>query len=94
MSGSVGMIAKSLSEYEAMITQSQASMQDVVTMLANIEANLNTILNGTAIVLTLFFFWLLAAQVVIFSQGWELFQGTAGRMESGPDELPATQPAN
>jgi hypothetical protein len=94
MSGSVGMIAKSLSEYEAMITQSQASMQDVVTMLANIEANLNTILNGTAIVLSLFFFWLLAAQVVIFSQGWELFQGTAGRMESGPDEMPATQPAN
>jgi hypothetical protein len=94
MSGSVGMIAKSLSEYEAMISQSQSSMHDVVTMLENIEANLNTILNGTAIVLSLFFFWLLAAQVVIFSQGWELFQGTAGRMESGEGELPATQPAN
>jgi hypothetical protein len=33
--------------------------------------------------LSLFFGWLLVAQVVILSQGWELFQGTAGRMESG-----------
>ena len=36
-----------------------------------------------ALVFTLFFLWLLAAQVVIFSQGWELYQGTAGRMEGG-----------
>jgi hypothetical protein len=28
----------------------------------------------------------LAAQVVIFSQGWELYQGTAGRMESSVKE--------
>jgi len=51
-------------------------------------------LNGAAIVVSLFFLWLLAAQVVIFSQGWEPFQGTAGRMESGRDELPATQAAD
>jgi len=29
---------------------------------------------------------LLVAQVVIFTQGWELFQGTAGRMEGSPIE--------
>ena len=36
--------------------------------------------------------WLLAAQVVILSQGWELYQGTAGRMESGEEEPPAAEP--
>jgi hypothetical protein len=32
----------------------------MVTMLTNIENNLTSILNGTAIVMSLFFFWLLA----------------------------------
>ena len=94
MSGSVGMIAKSLGEYEAMITQSQSSMGNLVSVLTNIENNLTPMLNAGAIVLSLFFFWLLAAQVVIFSQGWELYQGTAGRMEGSPDEQPATQPVS
>ena len=35
-----------------------------------------------ATALTLFFAWLLAAQVVILSQGRELYRGTADRMES------------
>ena len=37
--------------------------------------------------LSIFFFWLLAAQVVIFTQGWELYHGTAGRMD-GPVSEP------
>ena len=52
-------------------------------LLTDIQANLNNILNITALVLSLFLVWLLVAQVVILSQGYELFQGTAGRME-GP----------
>jgi hypothetical protein len=44
-----------------------------------------------AIVLSLFFAWLLAAQVVILSQGWELYQGTAGRMEGGAEMAPAVE---
>jgi hypothetical protein len=39
-------------------------------MLTKIQKNLPTILNGTAAVFSLFFFWLLAAQIVILSQGW------------------------
>jgi hypothetical protein len=39
------------------------------------------------IALTLFFLWMLATQVVIFSQGWELFQGTSGRMGTGKETL-------
>ena len=34
---------------------------------------------------TLFLVWLLAAQVVILSQGWELYQGTADRLEGKAD---------
>ncbi|MFC2037754.1 hypothetical protein ACFLYD_07310 [Chloroflexota bacterium] len=83
MSDSVGRISSSLSEYEKMIIQSKSSMDNLASILTSIQNNLATILNGVAIVLSLFFIWLLAAQVVILSQGWELYQGTAGRMESG-----------
>jgi ABC-type transporter Mla subunit MlaD len=82
MSDSVGSISSSLGEYQNMIVQSQSSMDNLSSMLTNIQSNLTTILNGVAIVLTIFFLWLLSAQVVILSQGWELYQGTADRMES------------
>jgi uncharacterized protein YukE len=83
MSTSVGMISSSLSEYQAMIAQSQSSMENLRSMLTSIQANLNNILNTIAIVVSLFLLWLLVAQVVILTQGWELYQGTAGRMEGG-----------
>ncbi len=86
MSGSVALISQSLGEYQAMIAQSQSSMQNITSMLTNIQTNLDSILNGAAIVISLFFVWLLTAQIVIFSQGWELYQGTAGRMESEAEE--------
>jgi chromosome segregation ATPase len=81
MSNSVSLISSSLGEYQTMITQSQSSMDDLKSMITNIQENLDSILNWVAILLTLFFLWLLAAQVVIFSQGWELYQGTADRIE-------------
>jgi hypothetical protein len=81
MSDSVGLISSSLGKYKGMIIQSQSSLDDLTSILTNIQSNLPTILNGVVIVLTLFFIWLLAAQVVILSQGWELYQGTADRME-------------
>ena len=92
MSDSVGLISQSLSEYEAMVDQSQASMGNLVTMLTTIQNNLSNILNGVVFVLSLFFLWLLAAQVVILSQGWELYQGTAGRMEGGAARPEAPEP--
>ena len=92
MSSSVGLISKSLSEYQTMISQSQSSMENLSSMLTNIKNNLTNILNGVAIALSVFFFWLLAAQVVILSQGWELYQGTAGRMEGSADKPPAPEP--
>ncbi len=82
MSGSVKLISSSLGEYQNMLTQSKSSMDNLTSILTSIQDNLPTILTGVAIVLSLFFVWLLAAQVVILSQGWELYQGTADRMES------------
>lgn len=82
MAGSVTVISSSLKEYQAMVSSSQTSMGSLKTMLDNLQANLNSYLTILTVVLALFFFWLLAAQAVIFSQGWELFVGTAGRMES------------
>ncbi len=81
MSDSVKLISSSLSEYERMVAQSKSSMDNVRTILKTVQDNLIAILDWGAIVLTLFFIWLLAAQVVILSQGWELYQGTADRME-------------
>jgi cell fate (sporulation/competence/biofilm development) regulator YmcA (YheA/YmcA/DUF963 family) len=82
MADSVGLISSSLSEYKTMVNQSQASMDDVASILRNIQSNLPTTLNWVAIALTLFFGWLLVAQIVILSQGWELYRGAANRMES------------
>ena len=75
MSSSVGRISSSLSDYEEMLVESKSSMDDLTAMLTSVRNNLETILNGVALVLSLFFVWLLAAQVVILSQGWELYQG-------------------
>jgi hypothetical protein len=93
MSDSVGLISDSLKEYQAMVGQSKSSMDNLKVMLTNLQSNLANILNLGAIMMSLFFLWLLAAQVVILSQGWELYQGTAGRMEGGETEPLSDHPA-
>jgi len=85
MSQSVALISSSLGEYEKMVTQSQSSMDNLKSMLTNVQSNMVTILNAAAIVLTLLLVWFLATQVVILSQGWELYQGTADRMEENAE---------
>jgi phage-related tail protein len=86
MSQSVSRISDSLEDYQAMISQSQASMDNIKSMLTNVQSSLDRVLTATTIVLVLFFLWLLAAQVVIFSQGYELYRGTASRMETGSSD--------
>jgi uncharacterized protein YukE len=81
MSQSVGLISSSLEEYKNMVNQSQSSMDNLSTLLTNIKTDLAGIINGAMIVITLLLLWFLATQVVILSQGWELYQGTADRME-------------
>jgi peptidoglycan hydrolase CwlO-like protein len=82
MATNVSTISSSIDQYKNMVAQSQSSMENLQGILTNIQANLNQILTAAVWALTLFFLWLLAAQVVILSQGWELYQGTADRMES------------
>lgn len=93
MSDSVKTISKSLSDYQGMIGQSKASVDNLKQMLTNLQNNLASIVNGVSLGLTLFLVWLLVIQVVIITQGWELYQGTTDRMEGGKTETPAPQPA-
>ena len=83
MSENVAFISGSIDQYRTMVGESQASMDQLQTLLTNIQNNTGQIINYASIAFLVFFLWLLAAQVVIFSQGWELFQGTAGRMDNG-----------
>jgi methyl-accepting chemotaxis protein len=91
MSENVSFISGSLEQYRSMIGESQSSMDQLQTMLTNIQNNSGQILNIAMIVFVVFFLWLLAAQVVIFSQGWELFNGTAGRMDTGAPKAVPTE---
>ena len=83
MSENVALISSSLDHYRSMIDESKASMDNLKTLLGDVQENLPTILNIATLVIGLFMLWLLATQVVIFSQGWELYHGTAGRMDNG-----------
>jgi methyl-accepting chemotaxis protein len=87
MSESVSLISKSLGEYKSMIGESKSSMDNLQTMLTSMKNNLPTVLNITVTILTLFFLWLLAVQVVILSQGLELFHGTATTMAAAKVEM-------
>lgn len=93
MSGDVEFIAGSLGEYQEMVRQSQTSMGNLSPILTDLQGNLPRIVDGAAIGITVFLVWLLVIQVVVLTQGWELFQGTAGRMEGGEDEVVVAQPA-
>ncbi|MBE0697604.1 MAG: hypothetical protein IH586_11845 [Anaerolineaceae bacterium] len=92
MAKNVALISGSLREYKGMIGQSKASMENLKKMLVDTQNNLDRILNGATIVFGFLLIWMLAAQVVIFSQGWELFHGTAGRMEGKAAEPTPTRP--
>lgn len=87
MSLNVSLISSSLSQYQIMIKESQSSTENLYAMLSNFRDDLPRITNITTTVLILFFLWLLAAQVVIFSQGFELFHGTAISMASNKNGM-------
>ncbi len=93
MSDNVALISGSLSEYQGMVDESQTSMSNLKTMLTGLQEKLDRIINLSALVLGLFMLWLLAAQVVIFSQGWELYHGTAGRMDKAQPQPVAVEAA-
>ncbi len=94
MSESASLISASLGQYQAMIGESQTSMGNLQSLLADLQSNLERILNVALVVAGLFLAWLLAAQVVIFSQGWELYRGTADRMEAGKQKPEAEAPGS
>lgn len=100
MSVNVTAISSSLGEYQRMVGSSRDEMDNLKATLSGIQGSLAQGLDIAAYALTLFFLWLLAAQIVIFSQGIELFRGTATSMAApapeappAPKEIPAPKPA-
>ena len=93
MASSVSSISTSLEQYRSMVANSQSSMDNLQNTLVNFQANLASILNMVALGISLLLIWLLFAQIVILSQGYELYMGTAGRMEGGPAQVAAPVPA-
>jgi paraquat-inducible protein B len=83
MAESVTLISVGLSRYQVTITESRTSMDDLESLLTEVQTNLSRILNVATLIVALLLVWLLAAQVVILSQGWELYRGTAGAMAGG-----------
>lgn len=92
MSVSVSGISDSLRQYQTMIGESRSSMGQLNTMIEDTRRQLPYVLDIAAIVLTFFFVWLLAAQIVIFSQGLELFNGTALRMDTQQVVIKTVEP--
>lgn len=88
MSENVLLISTGLGQYQGMVSQSHASMDNLKSILTDLQTNLPTILNAVTIVIALLLVWLLAAQVVILSQGWELYHGTASRIAGEQAEAP------
>lgn len=93
MSKNVTAIADGLNEYQTVISESQTSMTNLLTLLGKIKANLNRILTGITIGFVLFFLWLLAAQVVIFNEGWQMYREKAVRIPT-ETEIPDSQKKN
>jgi flagellin-like hook-associated protein FlgL len=91
MAGSVAQISTSLSQYQAMVKESQTSMENLQSLLTDARSRLPLALTGLTVALGLFFLWLMAAQVGIFSQGLELFHGTAQVMNLGAPPSDSTQ---
>ena len=74
------------SDLQTMIEESKSSTNDLNDLLISFRTNLPGIINTTTIVLILFFLWLLATQVVILSQGYELYHGTATKFASTQED--------
>jgi hypothetical protein len=81
MAVNIGGIAGSLDKYVAMTEQSQSSIKNVQAWLLQMQNNLSNILLVAAIVSTVFLAWLAIAQVVILTQGYELYMGTADKID-------------
>ena len=77
MSESIGEIALSLSEYDAVVTKYIDTIDTLQANLDKLQSNLATILTGLAISLSIFFLWMILAQVGLLTQGIGLWQGQA-----------------
>lgn len=76
MADSVGQIQSSVAQYDQVIGGYQASLEQVLTQLETLSANLPNIVRTLTIGLTAFLVWMAIAQIGLFTQGWELLTET------------------
>lgn len=75
------LIADGFREYKSIIKESISSLEQMKTMLETARENSQKAINWFTFFVILFFIWLLAAQVVILSHGWELFNRKTNRLD-------------
>ncbi len=90
MSKSVDTISVNLGEYQAVIGDSQQSMDNLQSIVRNFKKNLPLFTRITMAGLTVFLLWLIAVQVVIWSQGLELYRGTTRSFALAEDRIAAS----
>lgn len=76
----VPLIPDSLNQYQNMIIESKKSTDNLKSMLTGFQINLDDIILIATIALVLVVLWLFAFEVVIISQGWEIYHGSANGM--------------
>ena len=90
MASSVGEISSSLEQYNAVFQQYLDTIDQVMTRLESLEQNLPAIITFLAVALTIFFLWMILAQVGLLTQGLDLWKGNVSYDWT---EEPAPQPA-
>jgi len=86
MADSVGQIQSSVAQYDQVIGGYQASLDQVLTRLETLSANLPNIVRMVSIGLTAFLVWMAIAQLGLFTQGWELLTENKKREEKEAKE--------
>lgn len=81
MAESVGQIQSSVAQYNAVIGGYQASLDQLITRLEAISANLPNIVRMVSMGLTAFLVWMAIAQLGLITQGWELITESRPRKE-------------
>jgi ABC-type transporter Mla subunit MlaD len=89
MAESVGQIQSSVAQYDQVIGGYQASLDQLLTQLNTISANLPNIVRMISIGLTAFLVWMAIAQLGLITQGWELITENRPHKEEKEAEVEA-----
>jgi chromosome segregation ATPase len=90
-------IQTSIKEFDTVLVQYQELVKDLQGKIDSLQSNLDKYLTSIAILLTLFFIWMIAAQLGLFTQGLERLKtdvAEAVTTTASPDEVEVDQTIN